>query len=134
MFICIECEQSPNIEIVIEETEKFAYAYLKINKLIVADVWLYNCRYSPDTPEWKNRNLAPFANPKEYSKESETERINNETDVSVKWIIENNNVTEAQIFKCNKLFAILKPSSKPGWCSNAAKDGPLERVLWADFA
>lgn len=129
MFISKKCDQLPDVTVVIEETEKVAYAYLRITDLIVADVWLYNCQESPDTPEWTNRKLAPFANSKEYSKKSEITRFNNETDVFVKWILENNNVTEAHILSCNKLFAILKPGSKPGWCINAAKDSPLAKVL-----
>ena len=69
-----------------DDDGKVAYAYLKRDKNIVGDVWLYNRCPTPEQPEWTDRNNIPLALSKEYI--TERGRIVAElarSDIAVDW-------------------------------------------------
>ena len=71
----------------------------------------------------------PFANPAGYALDSMKGIITRENDVTLSWMRNDNGITCVQILVNGELLAVLAPKTKPGWCRNAAKDGPLAKTL-----
>jgi hypothetical protein len=115
--------------IVIEDNGKVAYAYLVEGGDIVADVWLYNDGTAPVEPEWDCPDKMPFANLRDFVKDTAFAPIRSKQEFSVKWHCEGNSLGRADIYVRERLHARMEPGAKPGWCVLAAKDGLLARVL-----
>ena len=112
-----------------EDNGKVAYAYLKQEKKIVGDVWLYNRCLTPEIPEWKDRENMPFANSKEYM--SEDGKISRDVvieDVLVDWEEEEQG-SVAYIYLFEDLYGVVGVNDKPGYARFATKDSPIARVM-----
>ena len=118
--------------VVFEDDGRVAYAYLlNPSGSIVADVWLYNCCYTPVEPEWKDPKNMPFINPQAYVNESEHDAfhaVDSISDVKIDWCNDAENV-KVRIYIRNKYFASLDEGVAPGSSLFASKDGPLAKVL-----
>lgn len=125
--------QSLPFSVLVEDDGRVAYAYLMHRDAIIGDVWLYNCGTAPTEPEWRDRSKAPFANPRGFVVETDVTRIAATEDLTVSWINQGDDVSRAELCLRNELLAILVPGTKPGWCRNALKDGPLAKVLSAEI-
>jgi hypothetical protein len=133
--------ESPNadIDIMIEDDGRAAYAYLREGGKIVGDVWLYNSGVTPVRVPWTSNENMPFANPADYVKEQDFSPIQSADDVAVEWQDYEERPAEAVILKKQALeavisirgerHAVLKSGSLPGWCKLARKDGPLAKVM-----
>jgi len=108
--------------VVVEDNVRVAYGYLRHERNIIADVWLYNRCTSPDNPEWSDPSLAPFANPVAYAFEMDLNPIENERDVTVVW---QEDPIVATVIIHGTRWAVLKSGAKPGFCRLAKKAGPL---------
>jgi hypothetical protein len=116
--------------LIIDDNGKVSYAYLLNGEEIIADVWLYNQAKTPHSGTWDSLDEIPFLNTIEYVNENLTIKpLSDPKDILIKWEFENDNLEQVSIFIQDKLSAILKPGSKPGWSICAKKDGPLARVL-----
>jgi hypothetical protein len=115
--------------VVVEDDEKVAYAYLLHDDAIVGDVWLYNCGPAPVEPEWRDRQKAPFANPRAFVVKREAKPIVDDKQLSVSWTDKKGVIDQVKLYFGKRLLAILAPGAKPGWCMNALKDGPLAKIL-----
>src|SRR5262249_26798056 len=112
-----------------DDDGKVAYGYLKENKVIVGDVWLYNRCQTPARPEWNDRNNIPFANCTPYASEDGTlAKVITANDIRVDWKQQNERPA-AYIYLFNELYGVVGVNDKPGYARLAAKDGPLARVL-----
>ncbi len=112
-----------------DDDGKVAYAYLKENGNIIADVWLYNRCKTPKVPEWTDRSKIPFANSEGYilpeGKMEDTVSIN---DVLVDWD-DNDSEIVAYIYVFEDLFGVIGPGDKPGYARYASKNSRLARVM-----
>ena len=125
-------ENSDQFSVIIENDGRVCYAYLLRDEQIVGDIWLFNQGQTPGQTDWSKREQLPFLNPEEYAKgPSDTITILTENDVHVQWVFADDagDLDQAKIYIRGALSAILKENSKPGWSSNAKKDGPLANVL-----
>lgn len=124
------CEPGGRWVVVVEDDGDVAYAYLQDSDAIVGDVWLYNRGQTPEQPPCREGpSKMPFLNPSAFSRDV-LEPITTETEVTLEWEFDHDGVlTRARLFIRDELVAVLAPGAKPGWCRNAAKDGPLARVL-----
>ena len=118
--------------LVFDDNGRVSYAYLLEGDNIISDVWLYNRCVPPKNPEWKNGGDMPFANSQAYLKELEFAAPNSEAEVSVKWKMYNEKLTEAQVFIRGILHASLVPFEKPGRSKLAKIKGPLADTLEFD--
>jgi len=115
---------------VFEDDGKTAYGYLLQNGEIVGKVWLYNCFPAPEIPDWEDKRNAPYLNPKEFVKDENFPRIENEDEVEFSWYTDANTGKNAvEIVLRGLPFAQIEPSSVSGWSRLAKKDGPLARRL-----
>jgi hypothetical protein len=121
-----ECRDLP-YAVVIEDDDRVAYAYLLLEEKIIGDVWLYNVIPGPRKPDWGDRSNLPFANPHEFALHAPP--ITDQSSVTVDWVLRQGSLARAEVYRDQVLWAMLAPGSKPGWCSNARKTGPLARVL-----
>lgn len=117
--------------VVFHDDGRVAYGYLyDPNNEIIADIWLYNRCETPREPEWRTRDMLPFANPIEYSKGHEGfTPVNDNSEVTVKCAPQDHGGMRAIIYIRGEVFGIMEDGSKPGWARMAAKDGPLANVL-----
>jgi hypothetical protein len=129
-LIRIDHEKLP-FSVVVEDNGRVAYAYLIQRDAIIGDVWLYNCGAAPVEPEWGDQSKAPFANPRGYVADCATAPIAAAEELRIRWIDQGNTLDRAELYLRTELLAILVPGSKPGWCRNSLKDGPLAKVLSA---
>ena len=129
--ILLEFRHSSGASVWIDVDDKTAYAYFRLHGGIVADVWLFNVADTPDTPEWRDRNAAPYLNPAEYADQSSPIRNVSEKDFAVEWVERDPDRTSllAQIIFKGELHAVLTPGEKPGYCRLAGKAGPLALPL-----
>src|SRR5512135_2436100 len=113
-----------------EDDGKVAYAYLLgSDGAIVSDVWLYNSGCTPDQPEWNDKDLIPFANPKNYTKAVPFAPAKQQTDILVKWnYAATGHLQYAYIYVYDQLVGAVSPKTKPGFAVLASKDGPLAKV------
>ena len=128
-------ENSDQFSVIIENDGRACYGYLLRDKQIVGDIWLYNQDKTPDQTDWSKREQLPFLNPEEYAKgPGDTITILTENDVHVQWLFadDTGGLDQVEVYIRGELSAILKENSKPGWSSNAKKDGPLANVLTSD--
>lgn len=115
--------------VVIDDDGRVAYAYLlDVDDQLCGDVWLYNRCVAPIDPEWRDRGMAPFANPKEYVRDVEFVPPVSGDEFSVRWDNTNDGYVATVLLRGN-IFATLKEGVKPGWAVLAKKDGPLAKVL-----
>ena len=117
---------------VFEDDGKVAYAYLLRDNKIVADVWLYNRVAAPEQPEWRDRSMAPFANPQGFAASDPFPPVTDASEVAFEWSQGRAGETVLRIFIRGAYHAALVPGSKPGWCKLALRDGPLASVLRED--
>jgi hypothetical protein len=117
-----------NYGVVIDEDHKVAYAYLKEGERTVGDVWLYNVRAAPETPEWDTPENAPFMNPRGFAL-AERPRSYPDARYEFRWLRAGEAFEGVEIVIDGVLIARLKPGSKPGWSRYARKDGPVAKRL-----
>jgi len=123
-------DEDSRYAVIVEIDSKVAYAYLLEGDDIVADVWLYNVAPPPDTPEWDDRDNAPFANPREFCQDEQPPRIDDpDKEVAVEWIRSDGDGVAVVVMIHGTTMARLEPGATPGWSRRARKDGPLARVL-----
>lgn len=116
-----------------EDDGRVAYAYLCQMDDIVADVWLYNRGEPPTEPEWRDRDKPPFANPKGFASPESFAPVADESEVTFYWSHSSgSNPLILSVCIRGELIANLTPTSKPGWCKLAIKDGPLALRLKVD--
>lgn len=129
VFLSVKDPES-GLEAVFEDDGRVAYAYLVNDKRIVADVWVYNRAPAPAQPEWKDRERAPFLNPREYVTEDADafQPASSEEDVALDWVSEGDE--RIVLVKVHRnVAAKLGPGMRPGLSTLARRDGPLARVL-----
>ena len=117
---------SARLSLHIVPEERVCYAYLREDRRVVADVWLYNMFPSEAPAEWTlpdARSRLPFTNPSSYGRQ-DVNPISDPNEVRVSW---SENV--ATLYVRGALWAILATGDRPGRCAHAIKDGPLARVL-----
>jgi hypothetical protein len=118
------------LEAVFEDDGRVAYGYIVKEKRIVADVWVYNRAPAPAQPEWKDRERAPFLNPRDYvSDDAEGfEPASSQEDLALEWVSEGGERV-VMIKVRGRVAAKLGAGMRPGFASLARRDGPLARVL-----
>jgi hypothetical protein len=121
--------QDLGYSVVVEDDDRVAYAYLLRGKDIIGDVWLYNRFNTPEFPEWREKKEPPFLNSAEYTQDDSFRPIHGEEEVAISWVSSHCALNRVEISVRGRLVAALEPGSKPGWCCNARKNGPLARVL-----
>ncbi len=116
---------------VVEDDGRVAYAYLVRENRMIGDVWLYNQAESPIEPEWRDRIKMPFLNPVSYvNLEAMAPPLKSRDDLAVAWEVGKEGiVTQVSVYLHGRLYGILEPMAKPGWCVAALKDGPLAKCL-----
>ena len=116
--------------VVIEDNGRVGYAYfLSKSGAVVGDVWLYNRCKAPLSPEWIDRNKAPFANPVGFANEDNVFTLPESADeLEIRWS-NSTSVLRAGIYLRGLLIAELAEGLKPGFALAASKDGPLAMVL-----
>ena len=123
VFICDQ-----NTQLVIEDNARVVYAYvIEHESEVSGDVWLYNKCDAPTSPEWRDPEKAPFANPAAYVLEIMPFEI--PADVESLQIIWDAVKETATISLGDFLVAIVGKGNRPGWSACAKKDGPLARKL-----
>lgn len=123
------CYDNGIYSIAVEDDGNVAYAYLLKGDDIIGDVWLYNQSPTPKEPNWNNKEMMPFLNPQEFIKENISPVLNSR-EVRVDWKLSGSLVVDkVLIYVHNKLVAMLKIDSFPGWSTSVIKDGPLAKVL-----
>jgi len=113
---------------VFEDDGETGYAYLLDSDAskIVADVWLYNRRSTPATPEWTTRDGAPYRNSAAYSNpHDDFELPIEENDIDVRWIEDENARVGSVVLLRDKPIAELYVGDRPGKSKLAREDGPL---------
>jgi len=116
--------------LIIDDDGKVSYAYLLDGEEIIADVWLYNQAKTPDLAIGGSLDEIPFLNTVEYVNENIIMTpLSDPKDIFIKWEFKNGKLEQVSIFIRDRLSAILKPGSKPGWSICAKKDSRLAKVL-----
>lgn len=112
-----------------EDDGKVAYAYLKKDKQIVGDVWLYNRCPAPPRTEWSDRKNIPFANCQGYLTEKGTvSKPVGQEDVILEWKTDEEGPV-AYIYIFEELYGVVGVGDKPGYARFAGKSGPLAKVM-----
>lgn len=111
-------------DVVIEDDGRVAYAYLREEGRICADVWLYNVGESPTSPDWEGEHEPPFRNPVQFANENDLGRFSDTSSVSCEWSNEGVRISVDGI-----VWAELVRGSKPGRSRLAKVDGPAARRL-----
>jgi len=113
-----------------EDNGRVAYAYLKKNKEIVGDVWLYNHCSAPEVPEWdNNKGNIPYANTRDnISEEGIIEKTVGINDVQINWD-EEGGYPIAYIYIFENLCGVIGVNDKPGYARFAIKDSPVALVM-----
>lgn len=122
------CNNS-DVDIIIEDDDRVGYAYLRRGGRIEGDVWLYNRIPAPIEPEWEDRDKAPFANPKGFAFDPSLITISDTASITIECITGRDGIESVRLLTEGKLLAVLALGAKPGWSRNAAKDGPLAKLL-----
>jgi hypothetical protein len=98
--------------LVVEDNGRVAYAYLRDDtSRTVGDVWLYNTVETPDLPEWKDRKLLPFRNPRGYAENWLPPAPLSDADVRVVWGTSKVGSPSAAVYLWGELFAFLEPGA-----------------------
>lgn len=108
------------LEVIVEDDDRVAYAYLRDSGAIVSDVWLYNVVPTPETVDWRDQDQMPFLNPRKYCKQGDLPRIVEPARVSCAQVSD-----RFELRYDGELIAQLQPGARPGWSKLAAEDGPL---------
>ncbi len=112
-----------------EDNGKVAYAYLKMGKDIIGDVWLYNRCNTPLKPEWNDKSEIPFANCNGYMSEAgKMQTTVADSDVLVDWEYEGQQPV-CYVYIYEDLYGVIAPGDKPGFARFALKNGPIARVM-----
>lgn len=106
--------------VVVEDNGRTVYAYLLHGDEIVGDVWLLNSVETPEEPEWNDKALMPFRNPREYCVAESVRPLDPGSILTCIWFDKG-----ALVFIDGQLTARIEAGSFPGWSVNASKDGPL---------
>ena len=114
------------ILIMIEKSRSSCHAYMMHNDDIVSDVWLYNV--FPGSRGAARAHDGAMPNPVEFCRAQMIVPLKLE-DLRVEWAGSSPQSAEACIKYNGKVLAKLGYGAQPGWCLNAACDGPLARVL-----
>ena len=121
-----------NYSVLFEDDGKVAYAYLRDGTRIVGEVWVYNCGDAPTTPEWRlpdARSRLPFTNPVGFVRDEPRPTVRNASDIACRWEHDADGLASVEVLISGRLFARMKPGSKPGWSRLASRDGPNAKVL-----
>jgi hypothetical protein len=122
--------QHGDLEAIIEDDDRVAYAYLVRHGRIIADVWLYNRVPAPWRPPWNEpRGEMPFLNSAEYIAKSGSTRSPLPEALNVVWSDPSQSDPEITIRIDNQPVAWLAPGTKPGWSALVVRDGPLARAM-----
>jgi len=123
-------DETDKHSLIIDDDGKDSYAYLLDGREIIADVWLYNQAKTPELAIWDSLDEVPFLNTVEYVNENIIiVPLSDPKDILIKWEFKNDELEQVSIFIRDRLSAILKPGSKPGWSISAKKDSRLAKVL-----
>ena len=116
---------------IVEDNGRVAYAYLIRENKVIGDLWLYNQAESPVEPEWRDRTKAPFLNPVAFVDSVAMARpLQSSDDIAADWEFGADGVaSRVSLYLCGRLYGVLEPMAKPGWCVAALKDGPLAKCL-----
>ena len=117
------------LEVIVEDDDRVAYAYLVRDGRIIADVWLYNRLPAPWRPPWNEPGgEMPFLNSVEYTDEDRSTRSPAPEALDVVWPDPSQPDAEITIRIDNQPVAWLAPGTKPGWSALVIRDGPLARA------
>ena len=124
-------DENSGFSVMFEDDGRVAYAYiLDPDGNIVGDVWLYNRCAAPAEPEWHDKSQLPFANPASFVRgEARIKPVSNVCDVSVQWKLMDDGQPRANILIRNHLAGVLSNGSKPGWSTQASRNGPLAKAF-----
>ncbi|MEQ1934081.1 MAG: hypothetical protein ABL962_09400 [Fimbriimonadaceae bacterium] len=115
---------SEDVRIMIEDDGRVCYAYFMKGAHTTGHVWLYNVSPAPSSIEEQERGVAPL-NPAPLVKAIIGPRPTRSEDIEGNWLINEENAVECGIYIFGHLTARLADGERPGYCSNAAEDGPL---------
>jgi hypothetical protein len=116
-------------EVIIEDDDRVAYAYLVRDGRIVADVWLYNRMPAPQWPPWSEpQGEMPFLNSALHIAGDGFPRSPLTETLSVLWSDPSQPEPEITIQVDNHAIAWLAPGTRPGWSALVVLDGPLARI------
>jgi hypothetical protein len=113
-----------DLSVLIEDDGRVAYAYLRRDGAIVADVWLYNVAATPEDTTWTDNTQMPFLNPTRYCTQETFRRIEADSEVSCTLVSEH-----VEVRVQGQLIARLRPGVKPGWSRLARISDPLAQPL-----
>jgi hypothetical protein len=118
-----------NWQLVIEDDDNVAYAYLLMDDQVVSDVWLYNHGDDPVQMPWRDGSEMPFRNPAEFVNNEPFHIPQSIDDFDVAWSTSSSGAeVEAEISIFGIVTAWLTPGAKPGWSARVIRDGPLAKV------
>lgn len=115
-------------DVVIEDDNRVAYAYLRDAGKVVGDVWLYNSVETPLEPDWDDFVNAPFRNPKALCSNEPFETLTEESRIRCEW-----SPAGADLYIDEVHWAHLQAGAKPGWSRLATGVGPLAHPLLDRF-
>jgi hypothetical protein len=122
------------LSVVIEDDGNVCYGYLWEGDVATADVWLYNCRETPDSPPWKMPNARdnmPFMNPLQYVVPPSFVIPTSADDFRAAARFSKGELAGVEIFLGDEHIATLVPGCKPSFSLLARVAGPLARPLSA---
>lgn len=121
-----------DVEIVVEEDGRVAYAYLVVDGTLEADVWLWNVAQSPGAEEWCDPACdPPYANSLRFVDEASMHSRPPLT-LSVAWC---RRLPRHAVVKLGDAkIAALWPGGRPGWSRFAKHDGPLALAAMPEWA
>jgi hypothetical protein len=129
VFLSVKDPES-DLHAIFEDDGRVAYAYVVKDKRILADVWVYNRAPAPAEPEWRDRERAPFLNPRDHVSD-EAEQFTpaaSDDHVALEWMNEGD--ARVVVVKVHgQVVAKVGPGMRPGFAALARRDGPLARVL-----
>ena len=116
-------------DVVVEDDDRVAYAYLRDDEHIVGDVWLYNVVAAPSVPPWRDADGPDpvFCNPALFLTDEGLHFLRPaEDELSTRWKVgADGALAEVVVLVQGRPLAWLAPGRSPGWSSLAAADGPL---------
>jgi hypothetical protein len=119
--------ESSEFAIVIEDDARAVVAYLLKAETIVSDVWLFNRGATPERPEWQDCKQGPFKNAAKFV--THTLVTPAFRSIVPRWLGNDRDLQFVELLADGNLLAALSPGSTPGWCANAAVNGPIARPL-----
>lgn len=108
---------------------RVAYAYVRSYGNVIGEVWLYNHGAADAAGTVDHRT--PARNPQPFASPRIEEPIASPADVTLEWAIVSTG-PEVRVTLRGRPLARVRPFEKPGRCANAARTGPVARVLEPD--